>query len=298
MLGEKLAMSAVLAMAVSMALAADTPSSRPTLSADEIVTRNVQARGGIKAWRAVQSLSWSGKLGAGGNQRTPLPVQVPGKGQNKLAVPARPKEEVQLPFQMDMERVRKVRLELQFNGKTAIQVYDGTNGWKVRPYLNRNDVEPFTADELKTASEQPDLDGVLVDYAAKGEKIEVESMDKVEDKDTYKLNVTLKDGRSVHVWIDAKTFLEAKMEGTPRRLDGKIHPVEIYYRDYRATHGLQIPFILETRVLPLSAPGKAVRETPVPPEQIVIEKVEVNPKFDASRFSKPTVQSAALVAPH
>ena len=102
MLGKTLAMSAVLAMAASMALAADTPSSRPTLSADEIVARNVQARGGLKAWRAVQSLSWSGKLGAGGNQRTPLPVQVPGKGQNKLTVPPRPKEEAQLPFQMDM----------------------------------------------------------------------------------------------------------------------------------------------------------------------------------------------------
>ncbi len=297
MLGKTLVISAALSMAVA-ALAADTPSSRPTLSADEVVARNVQARGGLKAWRAVQTLSWSGKMGAGGNQRTPLPAQVPGKGPNKLTVPTRPKEEAQLPFQMDMERVRKVRLELQFNGQTAVQVYDGTNGWKVRPYLNRNDVEPFTEDELKTASQQSDLDGLLVDYAAKGEKVELDGMEKVEDHDAYKLNVTLKDGRSVHVWIDAKTFLEAKMDGTPRRLDGKMHPVEIYYRDFRNVHGLQIPFLLETRVLPLSAPGKAVRETHVPPEQIVIEKVEVNPKFDASRFSKPTVVTASLVAPH
>jgi len=297
MLGKTLVISAALSMALG-ALAADTPTSRPTLSADEVVARNVQARGGLKAWRAVQTLSWSGKMGAGGNQRTPLPVQVPGKGPNKLTVPPRPKEEAQLPFQMDMERVRKVRLELQFNGQTAVQVYDGTNGWKVRPYLNRHDVEPFTDDELKTAAEQSDLDGLLVDYAAKGEKVELEGMEKVEDHDAYKLKVSLKDGRTVHVWIDARTFLEAKMEGTPRRLDGKMHPVEIYYRDFRAVHGLQIPFVLETRVLPLSAPGKAVRETHVPPEQIVIEKVEVNPKFDASRFSKPTVVTASLVAPH
>lgn len=297
MLGKTMVISAALSMALG-ALAADTPSSRPTLSADEVVARNVQARGGLKAWRAVQTLSWSGKMGAGGNQRTPLPVQVPGKGPNKLTVPPRPKEEAQLPFQMDMERVRKVRLELQFNGQTAVQVYDGTNGWKVRPYLNRHDVEPFTDDELKTASEQSDLDGLLVDYAAKGEKVELEGMEKVEDHDAYKLKVSLKDGRTVHVWIDARTFLEAKMEGTPRRLDGKMHPVEIYYRDFRAVHGLQIPFVLETRVLPLSAPGKAVRETHVPPEQIVIEKVEVNPKFDASRFSKPTVVTASLIAPH
>jgi len=297
MLGKTMVISAALSMALG-ALAADTPSSRPTLSADEVVARNVQARGGLKAWRAVQTLSWSGKMGAGGNQRTPLPVQVPGKGPNKLTVPPRPKEEAQLPFQMDMARVRKMRLELQFNGQTAIQVYDGANGWKVRPYLNRHDVEPFTDDELKTASEQSDLDGLLVDYAAKGEKVELEGMEKVEDHDAYKLKVTLKDGRAVHVWIDARTFLEAKMEGTPRRLDGKMHPVEIYYRDFRNVHGLQVPFLLETRVLPLSAPGKAVRETHVPPEQIVIEKVEVNPKFDGSRFSKPTVESAALVAPH
>jgi hypothetical protein len=298
MLGKTLVMSNVLAMAVSMAMAADTPSPRPTLSADEIVARNVQARGGLKAWRAVQSISWSGKMGAGGNQRAPLPVQVPGKGSNKFTVPPRPKEEAQLPFQMDMQRVRKVRLELQFNGQTAIQVYDGTNGWKVRPYLNRHDVEPFTEDELKTASEQPDLDGLLIDYAAKGEKIDIEGMEKVEDHDTYKLKVTLKDGREVHAWIDAKTFLEAKIEGTPRRLDGKMHPVEIYYRDFRAVHGLQVPFVLETRVLPLSAPGKAVREAHAPPEQIVIEKVEVNPKFDASRFSKPAVETAVVTAPH
>jgi hypothetical protein len=298
MLGKTLVMSTTLAMAVSMALAADTPSPRPTLSAEEVVARNVQARGGLKQWRAVQSLSWSGKLGAGGNQRTPLPVQVPGKGNGKMNLPTRPKEEAELPFQMDMARTRKVRLELQFAGKTAVQVYDGTNGWKLRPFLNRTDVEPFTDEELKAASEQPDLDGLLVDYSAKGEKVELEGMEKVEDHDTYNLKVTLKDGRAVHVWVDAKTFLEAKVEGTPRRLDGKMHPVEVYYRDFRAVQGIQVPFVLETRVLPLSAPGKAVRETRVPPEKIVIEKVEVNPKFDASHFSKPTVETAALVKPH
>jgi hypothetical protein len=38
---------------------------------------------------------------------------------------------------MDLERPRKMWFEPQFGGKTAVQVFDGTNGWKLRPYLNR-----------------------------------------------------------------------------------------------------------------------------------------------------------------
>ena len=115
----------------------------------------------------------------------------------------------------------------------------------------------------------------------------------MDDRDTYKLKLTMKDGHSIHVWIDAKTFLEAKIEGMPRRLDGIEHPVEIYYRDYRQVSGLQIPFVLETKVLPV---GKAVPRAdriPVPVERISIEGVEVNPKLDASLFSKPQIQTAS-----
>jgi hypothetical protein len=235
-----------------------------------------------------------GKLGAGGNQRTPLPVPVPGKQSARLAVSPRPVEEVQLPFVMKMERPRKARFELQFNGQTAVQVYDGANGWKLRPYLNRRDIEPFTVDELKAAAMQPDLDGPLVDYAAKGTRIESEGIEKVEDRDTYKLKLTTRDGIVTHLWIDAQTFLETKIEGQPRRLDGKMHPVEVYYRDYRQVSGLQIPFVLETRVLPVAAAAAGAREASVPAEKIVVEKVEVNPKLNASLFLRPEAQKEAI----
>jgi hypothetical protein len=67
--------------------------------------------------------------------------------------------------------------------------------------------------------------------------------------------------------------------------------VEVYYRDYRPVNGLQIPYVLETKVLPLAQKQKSpgFRNTPVPPEKIVIEKVAVNPKLDESLFSKPGV---------
>jgi hypothetical protein len=268
------------------------------LSAAEIANKNVAARGGLKAWHAVQTISESGKMGAGGNDRAPVvaapDVKRPGKPAAALPTSPRLKEEAQLPFRLDLERPRKMRLELDFNGQTAVQVYDGANGWKVRPFLNRMEVENYTQDELKLAALQSDLDGPLVDYAAKGTKVELEGTEKVEDRDTYRLKLTMKDGRVTHVWIDAKTFLEAKIEGAPRRLDGQEHAIEIYFRDYRAVDGVQIPFILETKVVPVAAPsGTHVRQTQYPAEKIVIEKVQLNPKFEASLFSRPVIETTA-----
>lgn len=295
MLRKTLAILISTAFALSLEAAPGTPPTVPKLSAAEIVDKNVAARGGLQAWRIVQTLSLTGKLGAGGNQRAALTVPVPGgrQGNALQAVPQRPVEEVQLPFVMQLERPRKMRFELQFKGQTALQVYDGTNGWKVRPYLNRMEVEPYSADETKKASVQGDLDGFLIDYAAKGTRVDLDGMEKVEDRDTFKLKLTLKSGQVVHVWVDAKTFLETKIEGQPRRLDGTDHPVEVYYRDYRTVDGLQIPFLLETRVLPVAKTMLGLKDPAVPPEKAVIEKVVVNPKLDAALFSKPAVGTAS-----
>jgi hypothetical protein len=250
----------------------------------------------------VQTITETGKMGAGGDQRAPQavpnPVKRPGKQLSPMAVSPRLAQEAQLPFTMEMQRPRRMRLELQFKGQTAIQVYDGANGWKVRPFLNRMEVENYTEDELRKSALQSDLDGPLVDYDAKGSKVELEGTEKVEDKDNYRLKVTTKDGHAIHVWIDAKTFLESKIEGAPRRLDGLEHPVEVYYRDYRNVDGLQIPFLLETKVLPVEKTPRSVRQANFPVERIVLDKVEVNPKLDASLFTKPVIQTAALAKPH
>ena len=276
-----------LAFAVSLAAAVVDTAPQSKLTAAAIVDKNVAARGGLQAWRTVQTLSLAGKLGAGGNQRSTLQVPVPGPRSSAQTLSTRPAEEVQLPFVMELKRPRKMRFELQFSGQTAIQVFDGANGWKLRPYLNRRVVEPYTTEEMKAASTQAELDGFLVDYAAKGTKIELAGMEKVENRDTYKLKLTMKSGQALHVWIDADTFLEAKIEGQPRLLDGTYHPVEVYYRDYRPVNGLQIPYVLETRVLPVARTKMGLRDPAVPPEKIMIEKVVVNPQFDDALFTKP-----------
>jgi hypothetical protein len=266
--------SITLALAISLAAKAETSLAPAKLSAAEIVDKNVSARGGLQAWRAVQALSMTGKMDAGGNERATLPM--PGRRSGPQMPPPRPTEQVQLPFLLELKRPNKMRVELQFQGQTALQVFDGTNGWKLRPFLGRKDVEPFTPEEMKGTLLDADLDGPLVDYAAKGIKVELEGVEKVEGRDAYKLKLTMTSDRVRHVWIDAETFLDVKVEGVPRRMDGRMHPVEIYLRDYKSVNGLLLPYVVETSV-------QGFRPT----HKMAIETVTVNPKLEDALFSKP-----------
>lgn len=283
-----------LAFAMCLGAAADASAQQAKLSAAEIVNKNVTARGGLQAWRAVQTLTMSGKMEAGGNNRPTLPM--PGTSAGRRVAPPRPASQAELPFRMELKRSRKSRIELEFNGQTSVQVYDGANGWKLRPYLNRADYEPYTDEETKVAATQADLDGPLVDYAAKGTAIELVGTEKVDGRDNYKLKLTLKGGYSFHVWIDSQTFLESKIEGNPRRLDGEYRPVEVYLRDYRVANGVMIPRVMETRVTTaISYGGKKVPQAIT--ERITIENVVVNQKLDDTLFSKPKSEVATNVSP-
>jgi outer membrane lipoprotein-sorting protein len=164
-----------------------------------------------------------------------------------------------------------------------VQVYDGQNGWKLRPFLNRDDVEPFTDDETKTEAAKADLEGPLLDYAAKGTQVALEATEPVDGHPAYKLKLTMKNGDVQHVWIDAQSFLDVKVEGTPRRMDGKIHNVWVYQRDFRPVQGLMVPFLYETVVD--GYPQK---------HRMMVESVNVNRALDDARFAKPQVLVAAM----
>ena len=234
-------------------LAATVPAPElPRLTAEQIAQRNVQARGGLAAWRSLSSIQFQGQMDAGG------------------------KRNVRLPFTLQMKRPRHQRLAIEFEGKTALQVYDGQNGWKLRPFLGRDDPEPFSDDEKQKIAHQDDLDGPLIDYAAKGSRLELEGTETVEGKANYRLKLSRKDGYARRIWVDGTTFLETKIEGNPRRLDGRMHAVENYLRDYRQVSGLTIPYASETRV-------DGVTQT----RRMTIEKVVLNPKLDDQLFGKP-----------
>ena len=280
-------LSVLFFLCFSLALvAADRKAPPADLTAAQIIEKNVAARGGLQAWHAVQSMSWAGKMDAGGGSikqsrriavgRRGRPGKMELTAAKDTATKAEAAKQAQLPFVLEMKRPRKSRVEIEFAGKTAVQVYDGTNGWKLRPYLNRNDVEPFTAEELKSETDRGDLDGPLVDYAAKGAKVELDGVEPVEGRDAYKLKLTTRNGDVQHVWIDKESFLDVKVEGAPRRMDGRMRTVWIYQREFRSVQGLKIPFLMETVV-------DGYRET----HKMVIEKVEVNPKLTDALFAKP-----------
>lgn len=262
----------LLLLTASLVVAADSQSPAK-LSAEQVIEKNVAARGGLQAWRAVQTLSMNGKMEAGGNESKTRPT--PGVRTGGVQLPRRRAEQAQLPFRMEMKRQRKQRLEIDFQGKTSVQVFDGAHGWKLRLYLNRHEVEPFTADEMKAMDLFHDLDGPLVDYVAKGTKAEMEGTEKVEGKDAYRLKLTYKNGASQHIWVDANTFLETKIEGTPRKLDGKLHNVDIYYRDYKTVSGVKVPYLTETKV-------QGLTQT----EKIEVDEVAINARLEDSRFAK------------
>ena len=229
------------------------------MGAAQIVERNIAARGGLQAWHAVNTMTMSGQIEVGGKKNT------------------------RLPFTMTMKRPNKSRFEIRFNEQTAFQVYDGAQGWKVRPFLGRDEVEPYTPAEVKSAAASAEFDGPLIDYASKGSRVDALGMDSVEGRRAYVLKLTTKDNMSRRIWVDASSFLELKIDGEPRKLDGRMHDVAIFYRDYKKENGLVIPHTLETVVSGVK-----------PTHKLTIDHVTVNPPTDDTLFAKPQLAMAKV----
>ena len=276
-------------LAIEAAVAAD-PSKTPAdaapaaslgnLTVAQIVEKHIAARGGEQAWKAVQTLQLTGKVEAGkpdSVERSNALLAQEKQYRGKLATnnPELSKQ-VQVPFTLDVKRPNRSRMEISFAGKTAWQVYDGEHGWKFRPFLNRKDVEPFTADEAKTEQRQDPPEGPLFDYAARGSQVSLEKMEPVEGNPAYKLKLVAKDGSTRYLWIDARTFLDVKVQGASRRMDGRMHDVYVTQRDFRQVQGVMLPYVLETSV-------DGYPDT----HKMLIEKVAVNPKLDDALFTKP-----------
>ena len=236
--------------AVSLILSAPNHAQDATnLSVDQIVQRNASVRGGAEAWRAVRSISMIGEMGAG-------------RG-------------VQLPYVLDQKRPLKSRFELEISGKKAIQIFDGTQGFKTRPVSRTTEWEPMTPVELRQAGSETELDGLLIDYQRKGHRLELMGQESVEGRNTYKLEVVMPSGLVRHLWVDSESFLEVKVDST-RRMDGKDRVLETYLRDYRPEAGLLMPHIFETAT-------QGIKER----QRLVIRTVFLNPTLEDSLFTRP-----------
>ena len=226
---------------------------------DEIIAKNIEARGGLEKMKAVQSIRLTGKMMMG-----------PG---------------MEAPMTLEIKRPKNLRMEFTFQGMTGVQAYDGKSGWSISPFQGKKDPEPMSSDDTKEAEEEADIDGPLVDYKTKGHTVELVGKEKIEGSDAYKLKVTLKGGTVRYQYIDADSFLEIKTE-SKRTVRGSEMEFESTIGDYKEVGGLMIPHSIQS-----SAKGRPEKQN------IVVEKVELNPKLDDARFKMPEAPKAAATAP-
>jgi outer membrane lipoprotein-sorting protein len=260
----------------------------PSMSAEAIVERNAQARGGAAAWSRITAMQLSGLIDAGRERKdggnvggltsTPRQARLDKRAEVLAAVKTGTLQGkmIQLPYRLELQRPNRERLEIDFNGQTALQVWDGRVGWKYRPFIGRNELEAYTPEETRLAAGQMELDGPLINARAKGIKVEFDGTETVGKQDCYRLKLTLKDGEVRRTWIDAKTFLEARTQGQTRHFNGKDRPVYTLLSNYKTVQGLVVAHRMETQV-------DGVPQT----NAIVIDKVAFNPQLDAGRFMRP-----------
>lgn len=226
---------------------------------DQVIAKNMEARGGLDKIKAVQSMRMSGKMMMGPGMEAPMVIE--------------------------MKRPANMRIEFTFQGMTGVQAYDGKSGWSLEPFGGKKDPEPMSTEDLKEAEEQSDMDGPLVDYKSKGNKVELVGKEKVEGSDAYKLKITLKSGDIRYLYLDADSYLEIKGE-SKRTIRGSEAEIETTIGDYKEVEGLLIPFNFQA-----GAKGSDQKQN------IVIEKVELNPTIDVARFKMPAAAKQDAAAP-
>jgi hypothetical protein len=240
-------------LAAAFCAAAASAPAVPHLTANQIVARNVKARGGLDAWRKVTTMVSIGHLETG-NPSVP-----------------------RVPFVLQQARPNKTRLEVHVHDKTSVRVFNGVEGWKLRPSRGGGP-EPlaYTAEEVEAARDEPGIDGPLIDYQAKGIGVDFDGIDEVAGKTAYRLIVKLPSGATRRWWIDAASFLDVKYERESRTPAGQAATVTVSFANYQSIDGLQIPHSIITG-----------QESAKGMEAMVIEQVFLNRPISDKVFSEP-----------
>src|SRR4029453_12335692 len=234
------------ALAVSAVFALDE--SQPTV--DELISKNIEAKGGAAALRDLQTVRFTGKL----------LVQ---EGQ------------IQLSYMQIKKRPDESRTEASLQGMTQVEAYDGKEGWRVSPFFGRRDPERMSADDVKALVEDAELDGPLVDWQAKGNTVEYLGTEDVDGTPAHKLKVTRKNGDVSFVYLDPDHFLDIRVL-TQRTRPGPYEEEQTGLGDYEKAGGVFVPTSIEFGRK--GAPDK---------QRIIIDKVEANVPVDDTIFHFP-----------
>ena len=223
-------------------------------TAEELISKNIQARGGLEKIKAIQSMRMTGTMRLGDEK---------------------------MPTTLELKRPAKSRWEFTLEGQTAIQAYDGKTAWAIMPFEGQTEPRIMTDQEAKDVEMQADIDGPFVDPAAKGITIELVGKETIEGGiETWKLRVSRKTGETREIYLDAKTYLQVL--AVTRRTGGGEGPTEIRSRisDYRNVGGVMLPHSFV-------ASAEGISQT----QALEFSKIEVNVPIDDSRFAMPKART-------
>jgi len=220
------------------------------LTIDQIVEKHTEALGGADKLKAIQTVILTGKASLMGGQ-------------------------VEAPVVMRVKRPDMIRMDLTVQGQSFIQAFDGSTAWVLNPFSGSSDAQKQNEEDTKVARDDADfIDGGLVDYKAKGNKLELLGKEDVGGVHAYKIKVTKRSGSVDYEFVDAKTFLELQTTGKRKQEGQEIDFVDTP-SDFKAVNGVMIPYRLVQ-----TANGN-------PAMDLTIEKVEANVPIEDTYFHIP-----------
>ncbi len=248
----------VLALVASSAVAVHAQ------TVDEIVAKNLEARGGVEKLKALESAKITGDVV---QQGVKVHLVTWAKRPNLMrremegpAPPAGSPARAKLPASTGST----VKVIVGFDGKTV---------WILNPVIS-SEPQEITGPQAEVAKQDADFDSILLDYKAKGHKIELLGTEPIDGKPAYHLKITKKNGLVQDYYLDAATGLERRTSSTIEQGANKA-VVTTDLSDYRKVDGLTMPFKME----------QSVNGTPI--AQVTISSWEVNVPLDGSLFTMP-----------
>jgi hypothetical protein len=218
-------------------------------TAEELVNKNIQAKGGIDKIKAINSVRLAGKLNGGGGF-TAATMQ-------------------------ENQRPNLVRETFSLQGMTAIQAYDGATGWQIQPFGGHKDPQLMGEDDLRDLLLDADFDGPLVDYKEKGNTVEFLGHDVVDGDDALRLKVTQKNGDVIYYYLDPDTYLEIRKE-VQEFIRGSVRESVVDMGSYKPVAGVMYPFTISQGSK--ANPGA---------QTTTFDKIEVNVPINPSDFAVP-----------
>jgi hypothetical protein len=218
-------------------------------TADELIAKNIQARGGLEKMKAIKTVRMTGKFEGGGGFTAAV-------GQEN-------------------ERPNLIRQTFTLQGMTQVQAYDGTTGWQIQPFGGKKDPELMGEDELRELVLDADLDGPLVEYKEKGSTVEYLGHDVVDGDDALRLKVTLKNGDIIYDYLDPDTFIEIRKE-IQQFIRGSVRDRVVGLGSYKPVAGVMFPFSISSG--PKNNPDA---------QTSTVQKMEVNVTIDPADFALP-----------